>query len=81
MLVSASNFSVLDEMVRKTKNTTAGLNRVFEFAVRPAPAATLISIADASMTVGALETNYGRAGERYHWLAGGRNGRTGRRTG
>lgn len=65
MLISASNFSVQEEMQRRAKNTTAGLNRVFEFVVRPGSPSQLTSMADASMTIGALGENYGGVGARY----------------
>lgn len=65
MLMSAGNFSVQDMMGRGAKNTTAGLNRVYEFLVEPAPAGSLTSIANASSIVAACQENFGHAGEHY----------------
>lgn len=65
MLVSASNFSMQDTMLRSAKNTTAGLNRVFEIRIQPAKATAVVSTTYASAMVGACQENYGHAGEVY----------------
>lgn len=65
MLVSASNFSLQDEMTRKARNTAAGLNRVLEFVVTPPSAAQLTSVAAAEAALMPRLENYGRAGEVY----------------
>jgi hypothetical protein len=64
MLVSASNFSVQSLMHRYAKNTTAGLNRVFEIEAVPGTTG-IVGAAQASMMVGRLRDHYGRAGEVY----------------
>jgi hypothetical protein len=64
MLVSASNFSVQSLMHRHARNTTAGLNRVFEIEAVPGTTG-LVGAAEASMMVGRLREHYGRAGEAY----------------
>jgi hypothetical protein len=65
MLVSASNFSMQDTMLRSAKNTTAGLNRVFEITVQPPPAHAIVSATYASAMVALCQENYGHAGEIY----------------
>lgn len=66
LLVSASNDSIMDYVVRDTKQTAAGIYRVFEYEV---PAALngfgQIDQADASRIVGKLNNNYGCVGLEY----------------
>lgn len=60
ILVSASNESLIDPLIKKTGSTTAGLYRMFEYQV-PKPT----SVGDVSTVqrlVGKLEDNYGHAG-------------------
>ena len=66
MLVSASNDSLMQFVVHQAKQTTAGINRIFEYEV---PAATgntgQIDQADASRILGRLNDNYGHIGLEY----------------
>jgi hypothetical protein len=66
LLVSASNDSIMNFIVQQTKQTAAGIYRVFEYEV---PAATSsvgqIDQADFSRVVGRLEDNYGHIGLEY----------------
>jgi hypothetical protein len=63
LLVSASNDSIMDHVVQQTKQTAAGIYRVFEYEV-PAAKNGLgqIDQADASRIVGRLDDNYGHVG-------------------
>lgn len=65
MLVSASNFSVQDMMQRGAKNTAAGLNRVFEVLVQPAPSSVIISASQANAIIAECQEHFGHAGERF----------------
>jgi hypothetical protein len=60
LLMSASNNSLIDPIVRANKTTTAGLYRLFEFEVGPVKSALTAARADAM--VAALNNNYGQAG-------------------
>jgi len=68
LLVSANNESLIDYIIRQTKQTSAGLMRVFEYPV--------VSRSDGSMktssvqaSLGLLDENYGQAGLIYaKWL-------------
>jgi hypothetical protein len=66
LLISASNDSIMNFIVQQTKQTAAGIYRVFEYEV---PAATnsvgQIDQADFSRIVGRLEDNYGHIGLEY----------------
>ena len=61
MMVSASNDSLVDGMGREVGNTTAGLHRLFEFAV-PKAAAMSHNIGVVQRLLGRLDDNYGAAG-------------------
>lgn len=66
LLVSASNDSVLDQVMQATKQSLAGLNRVFEYEVPPARNRKgQINQSEASQTLGKLNTNYGHIGLEY----------------
>lgn len=66
MLVSASNDSILDHVMSGTKQTTAGLYRVFEYEVAPAKNRKgQVDQADASKLIGKLDNNYGVIGLEY----------------
>ena len=66
LLVSASNDSIMNFIVQQTKQTAAGIYRVFEYEV---PAATntvgQIDQADFSRIIGRLDDNYGHIGLEY----------------
>lgn len=63
IIMVASNDSLLDYVARKTKTTTAGIYRVFEYVVAPPPInAAKISAGAMSRTVGDLANNFGHAG-------------------
>jgi hypothetical protein len=63
LLMSASNNSLIDPIVRANKTTTAGLYRLFEFEVGPVDSP--VSAATADAMVAALDNNYGHAGLLY----------------
>lgn len=60
LLMSASNDSILDAVVQKTKSTTAGIYRVFEYSLSPLP--PTITTAHANQLLLALNDNFGQAG-------------------
>jgi hypothetical protein len=70
MLISASNDSIVDHVMAQSRQTTAGINRVFEYEVAPAVNNKgQINPADAQKIVGALDDNYGVVGREYaEWL-------------
>lgn len=66
LMVSASNGSIMDHVVQNTKQTAAGIYRVFEFEVtKPKNAKGQISTALADRIHGALDDNYGMIGLEY----------------
>lgn len=66
LLVSASNDSIMDHVIQQTKQTAAGVYRVFEYEVLPAQSPRgQIDQADASRIVGRLDDNYGHVGLEY----------------
>lgn len=66
LLVSASNDSIMDHVIQQTKQTAAGVYRVFEYEVLPAQTPRgQIDQADASRIVGKLDDNYGHVGLEY----------------
>ena len=68
MLVSASNDSIIDYVVNRTKTSSAGLMRAFEFEVK-AGVQGQIETADADQIIGKLHDNYGYVGLEYaKWL-------------
>jgi hypothetical protein len=72
LLVSASNDSIMNFVVQQTKQTTAGMHRLFEYEV---PAALngvgQIDQADASRILARLDDNYGHIGLEYARYLGG----------
>ncbi len=64
LMVSATNESLVDPIVQQTKNTTAGLFRVFEFQV-PLGKVGQIEQSDAARMTEELSDNYGHAGKVY----------------
>jgi hypothetical protein len=64
LLVSASNDSLLDHVTQHTSTTTAGLYRIFEYAVPPGSKGQLVP-SDAALMVAKLNTNYGAVGLEY----------------
>ena len=66
LLVSASNDSLMQFVVQQSKQTTAGINRIFEYEV-PAAINSVgqIDQADASRILGRLDDNYGHVGLEY----------------
>jgi hypothetical protein len=73
IMVSASNESLMDAVAFKTRATTAGLYRVFEYTVeKPAPGAPgQIDPTLAQRILGKLNENYGVVGESYAAYLGG----------
>lgn len=67
MLVSASNESLLDSIAYKTRATTAGIYRIFEYTVPPAPpkSAGQIDPTVAQRMLSKLHDNYGNIGLEY----------------
>jgi hypothetical protein len=66
LLVSASNESLLDYVASRTRMTTAGLYRVFEYTVDPAVGEVgQIAPADAQRMISLLNDNYGQVGCAY----------------
>lgn len=66
LLVSASNDSIMDHVIQQTKQTAAGVYRVFEYEVLPSTTGLgQIDQADASRIVGRLDDNYGEVGLEY----------------
>lgn len=61
MLVSCSNDSLINYILGKTRTTSAGLARIFEFRIEP-PREGRIDIGMAQQIVAALNDNYGCAG-------------------
>lgn len=71
MLVLTSNSSFNDAVVLKTKDTSAGLYRVFEYRVaEPRHEEGLVSDTDATRLMQALEQNYGQIGLQYAQILG-----------
>lgn len=68
MMVSASNESLIDFVINRTKQTPAGLMRTFEYEV-PSGTQGQIEVAAADQIVGRLNDNYGHVGLEYaKWL-------------
>jgi hypothetical protein len=67
LLVSASNDSLLDYVTQQTNTTTAGLYRIFQYAVKPAPKGGpgLIEPSEAAVLVSKVNDNYGQVGLAY----------------
>ena len=69
MLISASNESIIDYVVGKTKMSLAGVYRVFEYEIPTGIEAGLIETAEADNIIGKLNDNHGWAGLEYSkWL-------------
>jgi hypothetical protein len=67
MMIVASNTSISDAIAKSTASTTAGINRVFEFRVRPAP--KTMYTGEANITLSRIYENYGNIGVEYaKWL-------------
>lgn len=64
MLVSASNESLVDHIAGRTKQTTAGIYRIFEYEVAPGSKGQIDST-DAARMVSKLNDNYGMVGLEY----------------
>ena len=63
IIMAASNDSLLDHIARKTKTTTAGIYRVFEYIVPVADdGAPKLPAGLVARTVGDLNNNFGQAG-------------------
>ena len=68
LLITASNESLLDQVASYTKTTTAGIYRIFEFAVQKGTKGQ-ISVSDATRMVARLDDNFGNVGVEYaKWL-------------
>jgi hypothetical protein len=68
MLISASNESIIDYVVSRTKMTDSGLKRAFEFEVPPGEFGQ-IDGSDADQIIARLNDNYGHVGLAYaKWL-------------
>jgi hypothetical protein len=71
MLILTSNSSFLDCVVLKTKDTSAGMYRVFEYKVaEPRHEPGLVSETDATRVMQKLEQNYGQIGLQYARMLG-----------
>jgi len=71
LVVAASNDSLLGYVAAATKSTTAGINRVLEFVVRPPTPGVgpTLTPSDVARAVQQLEGNFGMAGRVYaEWL-------------
>lgn len=77
ILVSASNESLMDFVVSRTKMTTAGLYRVFEYEVSPGVDGQ-INPSDASQIIAKLDDNYGTVGLKYAQFIGANHARVGK---
>lgn len=64
IMVSASNESLIDPMSLKYRSTTAGLMRMFEYAVPPPPERAK-DTSHVQRLIGKLEENFGHAGLAY----------------
>ena len=64
IMVSASNESLIDPMALKYRSTTAGLMRMFEYAVPP-PEVKAKDTSHVQRLIGKLEENFGHAGLTY----------------
>jgi hypothetical protein len=64
LLVSASNESLVDHVASRTKMTTAGIFRIFEYEVPPGSYGQ-IDPTDAQRTIARLNDNYGTVGLEY----------------
>jgi hypothetical protein len=65
MMVSASNDSIMDHVIAKTKQTLAGVYRVFEFEVMANHGPGFINGATADRMVARLNDHYGQIGLEY----------------
>lgn len=74
IMVSASNESLVDPMAREVGSTTAGLYRLFEYAV-PKPQTVTGDVGAVQRLVGKLEDNYGHAGLLYSKFLGANHAR------
>lgn len=72
MLISASNDSIMDHVMQQTKQTAAGVYRVFEYEVSPSlDGRGQMDQADASRISGKIDDNYGHIGLEYATYLGG----------
>jgi hypothetical protein len=68
MLISASNDSLIDYVVNRTRTTTAGIYRIFEYEVAPGTIGQL-NPAEVDHLLGKLNSNFGNIGGEYaKWL-------------
>lgn len=68
LLVSANNESLIDYIIRQTKQTSAGLMRVFEYPVTSRSDGSM-KTSSVQASLGQLDENYGQAGMIYaQWL-------------
>lgn len=67
LIVSASNDSLLDFVVKQTNTTTAGIYRIFEYVVSPAQqgGAGQLATAEAALITSQLNDNFGVVGLEY----------------
>lgn len=70
MLISASNESIIDYVVGKTKMSLAGVYRVFEYEIPDGIGTGLIETAEADNIIGKLNHNHGWAGLEYSKFLG-----------
>lgn len=67
MLIAAANEPIMEHIVAEVQGTEAGALRLFEFVVEPP---VIQTTPGAAAVIGALRTNYGRAGTLYAtWLS------------
>jgi len=70
IMVSTSNYSLLDYVTRHTNTTTAGVYRLFEIQVDHSDGTGQIAKTDAARLVGKLDDNHGKIGELYSQYLG-----------
>ncbi len=70
MMVSASNESLMDPMIKQNKGSAAGVYRLFEYEVERGVAAKQSGIGDVTRAVSELLHNFGQAGLIYSQFLG-----------
>ena len=65
MMITASNASLVDHIGEQAKTTTAGMARIFEFAVERNHGVGMVDSGVAQSLIGRLASNYGTAGRVY----------------
>lgn len=69
LLISASNESIIDYVVNRTKTSSAGIMRTFEYEVTRSEGEGQLDPADVDILIGKLGDNFGHVGLEYaKWL-------------